>query len=246
MDIHINYHADSAIIDNKKWYIKGKLHDKNSLLKVEKYFTNGKISEIQYYKEGELYKDFNEPAQIYYSEDGTLHAELYYKEGKLDNDNNPAHVVYNTNGKITLKRWYKEGRPYRIDDLPNDETYYGSGKIERQMWRIDNHNYAKCYRGNDLPSWIEFYENGNKKEEFWSNKEGMQHRENKYSLILYDQDGNITKQTWFKDGVEVKEEVKSAETIINNYKQKEQQYFDNKCPHCKCDIKLTYTIVKED
>ncbi len=139
------------------------------------------------------------------------------------------------------KKWYIKGKE-NDEGLLKQEEYNNNGIIVIQKYFKE----GKLHKDFNEPAFICYNKDGTISSQIWF-KDGNEHRDNEPAFIYYNENGKILSQGWYKDGVQyIPNEVKSVGTIIDNYKQKEKQYFDNKCPHCKCDIKLTYTIVKED
>ncbi len=98
------------------------------------------------------------------------------------------------------------------------------GKIITKTYRLPN---GMKHR-EDGPAFIQYYKNGNKKEEQWW-KDNKRHREDGSARIIYYENGNKWREEWYKDDKRHREdEPASIEYYENGNKCVEEWHKDDK------------------
>ncbi len=194
-------------------------------------YTNGKISSKKWYIKGKTDKISLLKSEAFHS-DGNLYIQQYFKNGEYHKDfNEPAMTQNYSKDQCAGQSWYVNGKLHNDDDKPAETRYHENGKLSLEEW----YKNGILHRDNN-PAKIMYYEDGNVEYKFWY-QNGKLQRDIEPAIIHYNKDGTIANQEWYKEGVEYNpNEVKSIVPVVDNHK----------CPHCNCDIKLTYTIMKED
>lgn len=106
--------------------------------------------------------------------------------------------TYHENGNIKTEIW-KNNLPFglhRENDLPAWNSYYENGIKNSEEWRKNGSFYK---RENNLPNRILYNPKGIKKEEIWYDETGNYHREEEPSYIEYYENGNKRRERWFKN-----------------------------------------------
>jgi antitoxin component YwqK of YwqJK toxin-antitoxin module len=87
----------------------------------------------------------NGPAHIRYYSNGKIKEETYYKNGEKHRKNGPAHIVYNHCGKIVQEAYYVNGKRHRING-PAIIIYYDNGNVKQEYYYIDGIEYDDIFQ----------------------------------------------------------------------------------------------------
>lgn len=137
----------------------------------------------------EIDDDILDGRYVIYDNDANLTQELWYKEGFLDRDENegPAEIIYDKRGKKLTERYRKNGLlhrrtgPARIEYNINEEVY-------AEYYHQDGENF----RDDDLPNYIQYYDDKILEKESWLKRDGIEGREGELpSSISYDVNGRL-------------------------------------------------------
>lgn len=118
------------------------------------------------------------------------------------------------------------GQPYEKES--KKLNLYADGSLRKIEYYDNLPGYPdRSKTGNTLPSIIEWWPNGEKKQEEWF-KTNVRHRDNAPAIISYDQSGNIMDQKYFTMGV--------PKEVIDAGKQQEIEFNKNKAEKDKLEI----------
>lgn len=111
-------------------------------------------------------KGFNRakgPALIKFK-DGNISEVYWYKNNKLHRQSGIAVTKFNKEGAIICVKYYNEGKEHSINDIPSTTEYYDNGNKKLEMWCKNGKIYRYDNENNKKPYYIEYDENGNKRE----------------------------------------------------------------------------------
>jgi len=109
MKVERRFYKNGKLMEEEYCNERGLLHREGDLPAKIRYYRNGKIQLMMWYKNGKLHRDGDKPAEIYYY-NYKLERISYYKNGKLHREGDkPAVIGYNKNGKVIRTIWYKYG-----------------------------------------------------------------------------------------------------------------------------------------
>jgi hypothetical protein len=143
--------------------------------------------------------------------------EIWKDENREYNNilDHPA-VVWSSliNGNVISKCWHKNGKIHREGDVPAVITYNFKEKESKRMW----YKKGRIHRDGDNPAQI-FFESRQIVEERYF-KKGLAHREGDLpAIIVYNKNGQILEQHWYKEGIKgIFETVPDDYLILNNNK----------------------------
>lgn len=146
-----------------------------------------------------------------------LEMEEWFFNDVLHRDNDlPVRIIYYQNGNKQDEFWLKHGI-YHRENGPAQISYFSNGNIKQKVWWYNNN---RVNVDKEQPTSIYFYDNpfSSKKEEIWYSFLYAKHRENRPALIAYYESGNVSLESWYKNGEFFREDDKPA-TV---------QYFDCK------------------
>jgi antitoxin component YwqK of YwqJK toxin-antitoxin module len=180
-----------------------------------------------FYVDGELHSIDGEPAYIQYTPEGDVEGITYYKNGKGHRaGDKPASILYwaDDTDNVYMQYWSIDGI------LTKSTEHWRDGKLMKEMYhnsKADYHrdedkpavtiysidgttkNYEEYYkngerhRDGDKPAGVTYYNDGKTlSQEIWMQDDEW-HREGKPAIISYDRDGNVTDESYYKNGTEV-------------------------------------------
>lgn len=227
---------EAGLVTKTATYIHGKLEGKVT------YFEEGKLSEIEHYKNGKE----NGLNTMYYEDGKTINKEFSYRNDK----SHGTYKFFAPNGKLQFVRFYHNGEllGYSYEDengklkpmipLPNQsgniKTYFSNGTLAAdiqlkngkfigdykklhdngKLHRLDQHNTKGSSKGEDK----KYYSDGSLKEES-KYEAGYRIEERK----MYFSNGAVKKITNYRSGTRHGKEI---EYNTNGEKIKERTYFN--------------------
>jgi hypothetical protein len=95
---------------------------------------NGRL-EFAWHRHNRLHRGANLPARVTYAKRGAVSCKEWYVDGEISRDGDqPARICYR-DGAVCAKYWYLNGEPYRVDDKnPTRSFFYEDGTRRREVW----------------------------------------------------------------------------------------------------------------
>ena len=107
---------------------------------------------------------------------------------------------YNISHKDVLRRIsYHLNNNLHREDGPAVEEYYPNGNKKMEIWGINGEHFRK----DGGPTYIQYYSDGTSEYEMWGYGDNIKHRIDAPAIIKYDNNGNIVKQWFYENGVEI-------------------------------------------
>lgn len=177
------------------------------------YYENGNVKEKRWYKNGLLGKEEkfwdDKPDLIQYYENGNEKRVEYHENGILCRDCAPSVIEYYENGQKKMEENHyrnKEGsteHKHMVTEFYSKNNYEFNDKKKSQRWFVDG---KVTNNEEDVPASVEYYENGNVKNEAWY-KEGKLHRNGNHPAFIeyfpsssLKNKGNRKQERWYKEG----------------------------------------------
>lgn len=180
------------ILYSETWKTDGKLDRKVSPAIII-YHKNGQPKILQWYRNGESYRENNEAIYEKYYETGVIWQKSWGNGEIVHREDGPAIIRYNENGKVEEEEWYLNDKSFRRDGGPVLIRYHENGKIEEEVWLSKNGKYN---RGDDLPASINYREDGTLYLRKWY-KNDQFHRRNGPAMIEYDENEKVIEERWY-------------------------------------------------
>ena len=155
MKVERRFYKNGKLMEEEYCNERGLLHRDGDKPAYIRYYRNGKIQSMMWYKNGKLHRDGDKPAEIYYH-DYIFGRIAYYKNGKLHRDGDKPALMTFIRGKLCSETYYKDDKQHRDGDKPASIVYYSKGKIREKMWLKNN----QIHRDGAKPAVIEYDENG--------------------------------------------------------------------------------------
>lgn len=98
-------------------------------------------------------RETGESSQIQFYENGNKYKEFWFRDGYLYRENDLPHtILYNTESKVVYECW--ESDSPREGDKPSQIRYYENGAKKHESWYIDHVGF---HRENNKPAEIQYY-----------------------------------------------------------------------------------------
>lgn len=165
------------------------------LIMMEEWFIEGKKN-----REGDL------PAVIVYYKNGNIQTQEWWKNDELHREDDlPARIDYHASGYISEKHWSIYDEPLRQNSKVTSASYYDNkeNNLEAETLNVypDQQNE---------PSVIRYYDDFDEKRnqlieaKEWFNEDEKKHRDDGLpAVIVYDKNGNIIKQEFWENGMQM-------------------------------------------
>lgn len=184
----------------------------------------------EWFIDGKDYRNNDKPTVVVTNGNNVLILELWRIGGVSHRENGPAERTYHENGNVEREIYFKNDKIHRedgpaivaFDENKNKEFegYYENGNIKN--------------RG-DLPNSIVFHKNGHIYFKEWLIDPETRHRENGPAYQSYDENGNLLKEIYSKNGKIHREDGPAIIVYENNHK-KIDIYCENDLPKNRGDL----------
>ncbi len=170
-----------------------------------RFYKNGKLMEEEHYNErGLLHRNEDKPAYIRYYGNGKIQSMMWYKNGKLHRDGDKPAEIYYHDYIFGRMAYYKNGKLHRDGDKPALTTFI-RGKLRSKICYEMYYKDGKRHREGDEPAYIIYFENGRRiQEKIWYKNNQIHRDGDKPAVIEYDENGKVIRVVWYKHGVEVR------------------------------------------